>query len=108
MRLIDAEALIDDLNQDRFQSPVTRGAVSFLTSVLHSRETIDPVTHGFWQIHEDDYYAPYSTCSCCKNDMVLMNEHQLDDLPKFCWECGAKMDLPVTRVGDSVEDDEDE
>ena len=51
------------------------------------------VKHGKWKVKRDDYDTQYITCSVCKEEFYPGdNEFDFDFIPKFCQNCGAKMD----------------
>lgn len=51
------------------------------------------VRHGKWIKHRDEYDCEYIECSVCgENFYPPENAFEFDILPKYCQECGAKMD----------------
>lgn len=83
MRLIDADALMDAMRDEEFQTFVPLDEVD---SVIDNAPTIEaePVRHGKWTI--------YKECSeCC--ELALYNANEEFVLSKYCPHCGAKMDL---------------
>lgn len=79
MRLIDADAVIDEYNGGC-------GTISELMECILGAETIDPVKHSKW-VKPD--YKPYifTKCSDCGYRVEIQNKS------KFCPNCGARMDL---------------
>lgn len=49
-----------------------------------------PVSRGRWKLIED-CWAIYQ-CSCCKEEFVTEDGEEVDELWKYCPNCGAKMD----------------
>ena len=102
MRLIDAHALIDEIN-DMWQNhkvylnnePVVHfGAVIDLigaASVIEAK----PVVHAHWekQNYIDMYYTEVHCSSCGKR---VLAEHQTEY--KYCPSCGAQMDELVSKT----------
>ena len=68
---------------------------------------VQPVKHGYWikqpekfQIHEDVINSNYLySCSCCNASDLHSERANNDGEVKFCWRCGAKMDLPEPIKG---------
>jgi hypothetical protein len=62
---------------------------------------VQPVKHGYWikqpekfQIHEDVINSNYLySCSCCNASDLHSERANNDGEVKFCWRCGARMDL---------------
>ena len=50
------------------------------------------VKHGKWTIKRDEYDCEYMVCSCCAECFYDGDNDTVDRLPKYCSECGAKMD----------------
>jgi len=92
MRLIDADALKkhyawwEDDKQKLFDS------------IVDQQPTVDavPVRHGKWTADETLYTQGMVACSCCKADYyrddLYMVGYALRELPKYCPNCGARMD----------------
>lgn len=81
MRLIDADALKEAMNYN--------GACGICFRYVDDADTIDaaPVRHGRWlDICKTD--ARLRECSVCHNWQVHYEKY----IPKYCPECGAKMD----------------
>ena len=72
--------------------------------VLHDMPTADvaPVVHGMWLPSESDFDDDDAVfevedwcdwqCSACYDDICYDDPMSADFLPKFCPNCGAKMD----------------
>lgn len=121
MRLIDADALKairfhdlpysqivpTDCDTDEEVYAYKSGWNDAIDAIVESVPTVDPVKHGHWTIedmvtYERSYggtlYEPVYKCSCCgrvtesyvRGDEPIMPEDA--DFPKFCGNCGAKMD----------------
>ena len=68
---------------------------------------VQPVKHGYWikqpekfQIHEDVINSNYLySCSCCNASDLHSERANNGGEVKFCWRCGAKMDLPEPIKG---------
>lgn len=85
MRLIDADALIEDVDGDLTDSIAEGRAIEKIMNA----PTIDPVRHGKWLKAYGDHEAfgirPfYRYCSCCNEATVFPYN--------YCPKCGAKMD----------------
>jgi hypothetical protein len=82
-RLIDANALLDAMRDEEFQTFVPLDEID---SVIDKAPTIDarPVVHGRWVHDINNLYG----CSVC-----LGRENMSHKKPRrFCPDCGAKMD----------------
>lgn len=89
MRLIDADALIHDINYSlSSQASVDAILKSGLLEALHliyEQPTVDPVKHckptpGVW----DEMWCQWDTCPVCGNDNISG--------VAYCNHCGAKFD----------------
>ena len=101
MRLIDADALVDDLRKDKeyvyshifchVGCDAEESLLVDLEQMVNNQPTIEAmeVVHGEW-IEERWYYI----CSQCKKEFTeelpYINNSEYG-MPKFCPECGAKM-----------------
>lgn len=94
MRLIDADALIEQFNEKCDMATVLvdeKTAERFYTfcilaDAVEDAPTIDtePVRHGHWVLHTYEGFPLYY-CSMCDNP----RPHKRDN---YCPKCGAKMD----------------
>ncbi len=57
-----------------------------------NKADIAEVQHGKWTIKRDEYDCEYMVCSCCAECFYDGDNDTVDRLPKYCSECGAKMD----------------
>ncbi len=94
MRLIDADALIDnipqaDLNNDKKISKC--GAIADMVLLVCDAPTIDavPVVRGEW-VKSDDYKG-WLVCSACR-DCYVDNAWVNGKKWRYCPNCGAKME----------------
>ena len=55
-------------------------------AVVNTCPTVDPVKHGRWNFVKD--MVSYISCSECGDDICWVNTKR----PKYCPNCGAKMD----------------
>lgn len=89
MRLIDADAVIEEYN-------ASSGTISDLMEAILNSETIDEVRHGKWV--NEDFHERIATvrdmaqCSVC-GELSHKAGHGYAILSKFCPHCGARMDL---------------
>lgn len=92
MRLIDANSLYDEINKWK-ESVMYKDWVQ--CAITHA-PTVDPVTHAKWlnrsSIEKESLSFGY-TCSNCLNTMYCCAVNEPFELPKYCSDCGAKMDL---------------
>lgn len=79
MRLIDADALLNKMQEDPLFDLVERYGVS---GVINAEPTVDavPVRHGKWKVT-----PVYIKCSECGESFPLIPQN-------YCPNCGAKMD----------------
>lgn len=97
MRLIDADALINDLRADidvyrgrgdrLYVDGVIHGLNVAIRDVREDAPTIDPVRHAHW-IEDEDGDGRH--CSGCGHDYCYMLGDP--EIFEFCPFCGAKMD----------------
>lgn len=114
MRLIDADALADELMErycndcDRRkgikngkyriiynigEAPCRACAVGDMTDELEDAPTVDaePVRHGRWQ--EETYMdGTYWECSVCGYEWDLIEGTPTENRMNYCPQCGVKMD----------------
>lgn len=102
VRLIDANALIKDLHlMAKFQDPYKCSTILGVCFTIEARKTIDavPVVHGRW-IHCDGKSNLWY-CSECGGKILYnptrrtynITKLPVEEMNKFCRNCGAKMDL---------------
>ena len=90
-RLIDANALMDDVEMDGALYACL-GAVDDVRFLVDSQPTVDAVevVHGKWEMGVDEGDYDYGTCSVCGyneyNAFCCLLPHN------YCPNCGAKMD----------------
>ena len=89
-RLIDANALLDAMRDEEFQTFVPLDEID---SVIDNAPTIDavPVVHGKWLPTSIDPVDPYFRCSVCHYGTDTIFDGG-DEPFKYCPNCGAKMD----------------
>lgn len=96
MRLIDADALVEDIKSeidddkeiypDDKTSIIFRVGMKTVIRIVKNQDTVDPVKHGRWvDTGRADYYLNKEyRCSCC-NSVDYMSS-------PYCYNCGAQMD----------------
>ena len=91
MRLIDADALIKELNNSHFPgAPYVDAGISIAIGKVCDAPTIEPERKtGKWGCGDDMF--EYAICSSCKWDSGEAWEYALKHF-KFCPNCGAKME----------------
>lgn len=102
-RLIDADALLDAMRDEEFQTFVPLDEID---SVIDKAPTIDaePVRHGRWirndlgetYCSECNNRIPFVECfdfypDCCMDDDDMQWNEEIDKT-NYCPNCGAKMD----------------
>lgn len=99
MRLIDADALLTDIEKTIEES----GCVNHESEIMDCVEyapTIDLIKHGKWIeamvgcMHL--YPCGQKMCSVCGCIMPS----QWKKMPPYCYGCGAKMDSEIVEVGE--------
>lgn len=98
-KYIDSEKAIDKLKRGFY---VAGRSGKILNIVLETAiKTIEEmaaadvteVKHGKWIKHSDDYDCEYIECSVCGEEFYPPeNAFEFDKMPKYCQECGTKMD----------------
>lgn len=96
MRLIDADALVEDIKSeidddkeiypDDKTSIIFRAGMKIVIRIVKNQDTVDPVKHGRW-IFKGNGNAD---CSCC--DYRSSRVYDDDNADRYCRHCGAKMD----------------
>ena len=96
MRLIDADALVENIESeiavdkeiypDDKSSIIFRAGMRNVIGIVKNQDTVDPVKHGHWVFVND--MVSYIKCSECGGDICWVNTKR----PKFCPNCGARMD----------------
>ena len=94
MRLIDADALVEDIKSeidgdkeiypDDKSSIIFRAGMKNVIGIVKNQDSVDPVKHGHWKFAKDVYIS----CSVCDATILLFNAEN----PNYCPHCGAKMD----------------
>ena len=106
MRLIDADALIDEIKyitgQDTIMwfddRKIKRGQEVNMGAFIECMPTIDPVKRGKWLVKKDTPSGElYTVCSVCETEIQWRNRHGLllrvdMENAKYCPNCGALMD----------------
>jgi hypothetical protein len=97
MRLIDAEALMKEANEE--------GAYGYVdVTQIANAPTIEakPVVHAHWE----EKHSLHHICSECHHDAPYkMNGYDaMEDLSAYCPNCGAQMDESVKIPVISMED----
>ena len=90
MRLIDADAVIEKCGDWYVEEGSEEGFIGTLKSLIDEQLTVDaaPVVHGRWLVKCKAVDGSLSECSVCHDWQVHNGEY----IPKYCPECGAKMD----------------
>ncbi len=92
-RLIDANALMDDVEMDGALYACL-GAVEDVRFLVDSQPTVDAVEviHAYW-MYSDELDESGDLQAYCSNCMAfdLHAPRKKNDVP-YCWRCGAKMD----------------
>ena len=95
MRLIDADALLEDgirIRQGLNEDGILYIPMRDVNQSIKKAPTVDaaPVVHGRWinwGKSGTPTYENYGTCSVCHEDAEIHTEHR-----NYCPNCGAKMD----------------
>lgn len=99
MRLIDADALVQDTEYDDYHDSF----LSFSYVQIDDAPTIEaePVRHGRWETWGYVFHGiEWKRCSCCGKcaDVsyygLLEGEFKMST-PAICGRCGARMDAPL-------------
>lgn len=92
MRLIDADKCILEIknNIHFYGHEHVREGLQRAIGFINCTTTVDPIKHGRWIGHTCYGLTSYESCSCC--DYYLPSCFYDNTLPKYCPNCGAKMD----------------
>ena len=93
---IDAEMLIKAgkkaaENTNDYSAKIAMETMEKLINLMPAADVVE-VKHGYWIKFVDECDCEYIECSCCGNDFYDGDNDTYDILPKYCCECGAKMD----------------
>ena len=92
------EILLDGVTfTDEYKFPARKQAEYVADRLLANGVIVQ--SHGHWTIKTDDYDCEYMVCSCCGEEFYNADEDTVDRTPKYCPNCGAKMDGLVEREG---------
>lgn len=101
MRLIDADAVINELNNSHYPgAPYVDAGISIAIGKVCDAPTIEPERKtGHWIFHEtqNDRYDDM-TCPFCKKTYTV-DAYRIDDIGftaedfNYCPNCGAKMEV---------------
>lgn len=96
MRLIDADALVEDIKSeidddkeiypDDKSSIIFRAGMKTVIRIVKNQDTVAPVKHGHWNFKGNGN----ADCSCCGYRSSRVYDYNIADL--YCRYCGAKMD----------------
>ena len=96
MRLIDADALVEDIKSeidddkeiypDDKTSIMFRAGMKTVILIVKNQDTVDPVKQGHWIVYPT--LVSFLRCSQCHNGVGWHN----DKKPNYCPHCGARMD----------------
>ena len=98
----EAYLLLKDLEAAYIYPPVKEAYATAARRIDQMKVAdVQPVKHGYWikqpekfQIHEDVINSNYLySCSCCNASDLHSERANNDGEVKFCWRCGARMDL---------------
>lgn len=98
MRLIDADALVENIESeiavdkeiypDDKSSIIFRAGMRNVIGIVKNQDTVDTVKHGEWiniDAKFENMYVAHQ-CSICKSEF-------LGDASNFCPHCGARMEV---------------
>lgn len=94
MRLIDADLVIDTVNDFKGKNRITDLGIKLVKEIVSNAPTVDaePIRHGHWiPVNPDMYMAEYFECSVCgmySRDGLFRKELGYE----YCPNCGALMD----------------
>ena len=93
MRLIDADALVEDIKSeidndkeiypDDKTSIIFRVGMKTVIRIVKNQDTVDPVKHGRWVNRSPLGTAICSICGYCADSVYT---------DRYCRHCGAKLD----------------
>lgn len=112
MRPIDGDALVKKFENMGLgeNGLIERIFADGVFAVIENAPTIEaePVRHGRWeqdyelvQGPEDNSEYPYVACNLCGNKeygLDLNDYTDYDDLPNYCPNCGARMDVKYDKT----------
>lgn len=98
MRLIDADRLVEEINNHALEKLSKGGSVLELVSyaeglgaarkLVYNAETVDAVKHGHWTRYDRWRNGYAYICSECEEISSSNKDEHLD----YCCHCGTKMD----------------
>lgn len=93
MRLIDADALLEDIQRKAKNGfPANKSISVYAESCVVHAPTVDavPVSRGRWIV---DDFTELLKCSLCDGDAPISTVSGEQFKSNYCQYCGAKMDL---------------
>ena len=66
---------------------------------------VAPVVHGHWESDQGLFEMQMARCSKCKTESYLQSLIEVggDELPNYCPNCGARMELQIIGMEDEKE-----
>ena len=107
MRMIDADAVLEKAASDLsgIESFGAAFVFSIIKHVIDEQPTIEaqPVRHGRWitiSVGSDEkgLFVSSFKCGCCGLEYANYHESEFCGRPKYCMECGARMESPESEV----------
>ena len=107
MRLIDADALVENIKSeidddkelypDDKTSIIFRAGMKTIIRIVKNQDTVDPVKHGRWIEGCPTETTDYFNCSVCNagifvNNLWRVSHKDVSEIHRYCRNCGAKMD----------------
>lgn len=86
MRLIDADALVENHFPDDHNIALSYSDKCWMRRIIQGEPTVDPVKHGEWIEVENSGIGNTAECSVCGGNTYGYRTC------KYCPDCGAKMD----------------
>lgn len=87
MRLIDADLVIDTVNEFKGKNRKTDLGIKLVEEIVSNAPTVDAERHGYWIYITDPEIIEENECSLCHTQFFEETEHY-----RYCPHCGAKMD----------------
>ena len=86
MRLIDADLVIDTVNEFKGKNRKTDLGIKLVEEIVSNAPTVDAERHGHWEAYDMSIKdVPVEACSICGKWSYGYRE-------RYCPKCGAKMD----------------
>lgn len=95
MRLIDADLVIDTVNEFKGKNRITDLGIKLVEEIVSNAPTVDAERHGHWIGIDDEPWETYECDKCGYITEDIECNYGIPNNFNYCPNCGAKMDEEV-------------